>query len=1556
MSQNLSSRLRPRVNLDYSFTRDTTGYPRDVYQNSTNRPRQQSMASTSSEMAAAAAARAAAAATATIEATEAKVGIWSNQKLAPRQRSWSGTALRGVEGASRRSNSEANVIPKILPGSKTKPKDQIPIAEFNRETMQNLNSENMSSSITSQPFATAIEHDSSEPFTKAKNSQTKESVKKVKLQPKPKLRPGKINAPQLNLRPIASSSSVSSVSSSTSSISSSSSQYSNYPGQRRPEIRNGRNRMLNNNDSMQAVNSTQSNQQRPVQSNQTLLSKLSSRYKSLDVILSHSNTHSRQLPVAGSTYSLRDDTNSGVHTRNTNNNELHGVSSNVKLYRSRSSRAVDESSRDERGDGPESNIGSGDPEIGWPSYGGVTRRYTRPKSFFHWPSISTLQNWMYRVSLLFLLLCFSAVVVAMPIDMIIQSQHTGQYWNAVIIMSSYAITAIVAGILTIVRIIVTRRSLAGIPHQYIPGLADVPIELYRNITSELQRCRNIARNARPIYRNPPVQVSHPGLMPPEVDNRGRLADTPYIDVVRLASEMVASKAEILHPSFGRAPGMSLRGYVDMLYNLQILGVSRAITDDFVEQYERARFSGKLITEDQFGDFMETCRRVMMSMKFYSGNNIPQLAGQIGNPEQELEPNQPTQKSQHHTPLFLPMTAQLPVVTTSPYFPAAYLNSVAGLGSASSSIPSPVPLTFKEFNFNQPPVPITFGSPDLSKQNVSRTSTNVGPTSEATTRSNTPHDASSSNSIRNTNSQRKPIANAPSVFKDSWSFQEPQDSNRRNLVNDNSMLGTEMSEFVPDRQGTPKWNPVYESSHDMFVNSMTELARESISRRGTNVSSGSSIHNIPSDAAQSVPLSATQSVPQNISPILGLSTAKSNDTLNIHPMLSRQESHIPISQHQTQTSVVRTVPESVQYQAPVAVPIQPPQIQLHIHPETSTSNSQIQQQQQQLHQLQQLQQQLRLGRPKSIQNIHKQSVASSASKNSTNNTPKKSHHLLQHRSSSSSIIIHPVSQNTHVPDVPSLTVTEAQPIPAIAISSSIGQNVFGGGSISDRVRSISGHGGMPTSIFGIDPKSSFSGIAMTRPTTTVTSAAVAAAAAAEYSTVFKTASEQVSENSFFQARPPATSHYSSHPSQIRNPGPSIYSESPINLNGYSPSDGNYSSSPNISSGPGAMGVTSAGTSSGGGIYFTAAPIGSSYPSLALNQATQNNTSTMGPTPASIPSIPPLPPPLFPLQGISVSRGQTPSPGIPAQNHSGTYGPITHWASAQTTQSGMSGISTAASQGSSSGPESGSASLFSPVYSLNYNQQQQQKQKIMAQQAINNASVGISVAGTRPTLQQQQPITASSAAQFHPQPSHLIKSLPRQNNSTESLSTSNLEITDQTNVNNASGSGTAPEMIPKTRRNTDMENETEFHNPMPTRRRVSSRFHISAFSRARAGSSVVGLRNRNKQSTTRNTTNIEDDSGELSNSSITKTETMSTGERKEPKASKSKTGQQQQQQEGSESSSGVRGGSLTVPQFTNPFMLRRYSTSTSTGTGAATAATGQSLSRVPSSGSVIIHRPQ
>lgn len=217
---------------------------------------------------------------------------------------------------------------------------------------------------------------------------------------------------------------------------------------------------------------------------------------------------------------------------------------------------------------------------------------------------------LYYISLAFLLLCLIAFIVATPVDTVIQSHDTGQFWNAIVILGAYVLTLVIALVIYIARIVSTKRALNSIPHAYFIGqVASMPSACVAVIQQEQARCADLAKRVEP----PKGQVSHAGMMPPTISEGGRLVDTPYADVIAVSSSMIGSKASAFHPSFGRPIGMPLREYLGFLQDYGILPVNSVVTD-FLAQYEYARFSGRLLTELEFDQYMEACRKLLVSLQ------------------------------------------------------------------------------------------------------------------------------------------------------------------------------------------------------------------------------------------------------------------------------------------------------------------------------------------------------------------------------------------------------------------------------------------------------------------------------------------------------------------------------------------------------------------------------------------------------------------------------------------------------------------------------------------------------------------------------------------------------------------------------------------------------------------------------------------------------------------------------------------------------------------------------------------------------------------------------
>lgn len=232
----------------------------------------------------------------------------------------------------------------------------------------------------------------------------------------------------------------------------------------------------------------------------------------------------------------------------------------------------------------------------------------------------------YYISLIFLICCFITFIVATPIDTTIQSRDTGQFWNTIIILNAYGFTFILAIIIYAVRIVTTRRALNMVPHAYyIVQKGSLPTVCVRLINMELDRCDSIAQKSLPE----PGHVSHPGMMRPLLSQGGRLADTPYEDVIAVSASMIEAKSAALHPAFGRQAGMPLREYLGFLQTYGMLPTP-SIVEDFLRRYEKARFSGKLMEEDEFDNYMEACRKLLISLRIPNmvepGNSAVDLYG------------------------------------------------------------------------------------------------------------------------------------------------------------------------------------------------------------------------------------------------------------------------------------------------------------------------------------------------------------------------------------------------------------------------------------------------------------------------------------------------------------------------------------------------------------------------------------------------------------------------------------------------------------------------------------------------------------------------------------------------------------------------------------------------------------------------------------------------------------------------------------------------------------------------------------------------------------------
>lgn len=255
-----------------------------------------------------------------------------------------------------------------------------------------------------------------------------------------------------------------------------------------------------------------------------------------------------------------------------------------------------------------------------------------------------VSTFLYRLTLLFFIVIFCGLLVVTPIDTIFQSQTSGQFWDAIIIVVAYALAVVFIIALCFLRIFYVRKSLSAIPRDYTIRENDIPDRVAKHIHSELMRCRKVLEDTTPGNRG--EHIDHPGLRNPTV-LEGAL-DVPYAEVVKTSSAIIQLKARALHPSFGQPYGMAIREYVLLLQSYRLIDSSFDV-ERFISIYEKARYSGKLLDEKEFNHYMECCFELLYSIK-------PPGPGKLGHQSYQASPVPPSASSQRLRPVLLPTTS------------------------------------------------------------------------------------------------------------------------------------------------------------------------------------------------------------------------------------------------------------------------------------------------------------------------------------------------------------------------------------------------------------------------------------------------------------------------------------------------------------------------------------------------------------------------------------------------------------------------------------------------------------------------------------------------------------------------------------------------------------------------------------------------------------------------------------------------------------------------------------------------------------------------------------
>ncbi|KKY20924.1 putative ankyrin repeat protein nuc-2 [Phaeomoniella chlamydospora] len=282
----------------------------------------------------------------------------------------------------------------------------------------------------------------------------------------------------------------------------------------------------------------------------------------------------------------------------------------------------------------------------------------------------------YSTTFTFFFLVLVVLVLVSPADAIWQSYKNTRYLNIFIISGVYVLTAVVAMSILASRIYTNHSVLSSIPKTYIPiEHEDVRKHVRQMVQKVLERNAVVAYNVRPKYLalevegdapgltsrlssvsaaspNPErlracrewAKISHPGWSSPYSPD---IPNLQYDVVVEELSSLIEAKAVSLSPAdplhaksprlsspdpFGghstdnetappdprivqfleRPDNMSLRDYVSHLSSLNLINPP-ALSEQFLELYEYARFSGDPLTEDEFRRLMSIFAEILRGM-------------------------------------------------------------------------------------------------------------------------------------------------------------------------------------------------------------------------------------------------------------------------------------------------------------------------------------------------------------------------------------------------------------------------------------------------------------------------------------------------------------------------------------------------------------------------------------------------------------------------------------------------------------------------------------------------------------------------------------------------------------------------------------------------------------------------------------------------------------------------------------------------------------------------------------------------------------------------------
>ena len=273
---------------------------------------------------------------------------------------------------------------------------------------------------------------------------------------------------------------------------------------------------------------------------------------------------------------------------------------------------------------------------------------------------------IYRAVYVLLYLILIALLVITPADAIERSLQNEQSYNVFILAITYAATFLILGFLYAIRLYVNKTALAAIPKQWVPvDKGDVKERVYKLITAGLNRSAAITFLSRPrnrtsadenelqenLFAQPriPLKTARTvglelGVVLPakgtswaNIEQRGwsspnsrDLPNLHYGTVVSELPNLIEAKALTLAPKdptstadppmvdpdaaemLQRQPTMTIRAYLENLADLGVIDMATT-ANDFITQYEYARFSTRPISNAEFRSLMHLFAELLRTM-------------------------------------------------------------------------------------------------------------------------------------------------------------------------------------------------------------------------------------------------------------------------------------------------------------------------------------------------------------------------------------------------------------------------------------------------------------------------------------------------------------------------------------------------------------------------------------------------------------------------------------------------------------------------------------------------------------------------------------------------------------------------------------------------------------------------------------------------------------------------------------------------------------------------------------------------------------------------------